>query len=87
MSEPTAEELAQARALMDADPDVQRAIEQLRHPSAATPDADDASVCRCQIIGWSRDPVEPHIPAQAEWEQVDDCPAHPFRGPLREAGR
>lgn len=41
------------------------------------------SECRCQIIGWSRDPYEPHIPAQAEWEQADDCPVHP----PREAGR
>lgn len=33
---------------------------------------------RCQIVGWSRDPYEPHIPAQAEWEQADDCPIHPL---------
>lgn len=35
--------------------------------------------CRCQIVGWLRDPYEPHIPARAEWEQADDCPAHPLR--------
>lgn len=35
--------------------------------------------CRCQIVGWSRDPYEPHIPAQAEWEQADDCSVHPLR--------
>ena len=34
--------------------------------------------CRCQIVGWSRDPYEPHIPARAEWEQADDCPVHPL---------
>lgn len=34
--------------------------------------------CRCQIIGWSRDPYEPQIPAQPEWEQADDCPVHPI---------
>lgn len=36
--------------------------------------------CRCQIVGWSRDPYEPHIPAQPEWEQADDCPVHPRGG-------
>lgn len=36
--------------------------------------------CRCQIVGWSRDPYESHIPAQAEWEQADDCPVHPIVG-------
>lgn len=34
--------------------------------------------CRCRIIGWSRDPYEPHIPAQLEWEQADDCAVHPL---------
>ena len=34
--------------------------------------------CRCQIVGWTRDPYEPHIPAQPEWEQADDCPVHPL---------
>lgn len=42
---------------------------------ALPPAANDA--CRCQIVGWSRDPYEPHIPAQPEWEQADDCPVHP----------
>lgn len=35
------------------------------------------SECRCQIVGWTRDPGEPHVPSQAEWEQADDCPVHP----------
>ena len=33
--------------------------------------------CRCEIVGWSRDPYEPNIRAQPEWEQADDCPVHP----------
>lgn len=42
--------------------------------------------CECQIIGWSRDPYEPHIPAQAEWEQADDCPVHPRTSPAPDGG-
>lgn len=42
-------------------------------PEADPPEAE----CRCQIVGWSRDPYEPHVPAQPEWEQADDCPVHP----------
>lgn len=34
--------------------------------------------CRCQVVGVNRDPYEPHIPAQPEWEQADDCPVHPL---------
>lgn len=39
------------------------------------------AACRCQIVGWMRDPYEPHIPAQAEWEQADNCPVHPLPDP------
>lgn len=38
----------------------------------------EKDACRCQVVGSSRDPYEPHIPAQAEWEQADDCPVHPL---------
>lgn len=38
----------------------------------------EKGACRCQIIGWSRDPYEAHIPSQPEWEQADDCPVHPL---------
>lgn len=34
--------------------------------------------CRCRVVGSTRDPYEPHIPAQLEWEQADDCPVHPL---------
>jgi hypothetical protein len=37
-----------------------------------------ADACRCQVVGESRDPYEPHIPAQPEWEQAEDCPVHPL---------
>lgn len=40
--------------------------------------AEKDAKCRCQIIDWSRDRYEPHIPAQPEWEQADDCPVHPL---------
>jgi hypothetical protein len=42
-------------------------------PTAPTPDQ-----CRCKVVDWTRDPAEPHIPAQPEWEQADDCPVHPL---------
>lgn len=34
--------------------------------------------CTCRIVGWARDHAEPHVPAQPEWEQADDCPVHPM---------
>jgi hypothetical protein len=42
----------------------------------------DGVACRCQVVGETRDPYEPHIPAQAEWEQADDCPVHPLPSSL-----
>lgn len=36
------------------------------------------TACRCRVVGSTRDPYEPHIPARAEWEQADDCPVHPL---------
>ena len=46
-------------------------------PGHIEPCEHGCNACRCRIIGWSRDPYEPHIPTQAEWEQADDCPVHP----------
>ena len=58
-----------------------------RMTAHSAPDG-DGEACRCQIVGWSRDPAEPHIPSQAEWEQADDCPVHPMTPtePTRDQG-
>lgn len=58
----------------------------LRRILAEHPATGDEERCRCQIVGWSRDPFEPHIAAQPEWEQADDCPVHPLPPAVPDAG-
>lgn len=42
------------------------------------PEVDTSPACVCPYVGVTRDPYEPHIPAQYEQEQADNCPVHPL---------